>query len=144
MASQSRDGSVSFWAHKSHMRLLALIGWGLVIFCRVHSLHAQIQDFLSGWGVQSQRPENNQDNICFFLLLFSFSPQLIWQFTEGVQWFYYRENYTFSRIEGIQLFPGGGGVQVLISIETHINCDFPGGSGPLSPALDSHIRLLWS
>ena len=41
-------------------------------------------------------------------------------FTEGVQWFYYRENYnlprkdsTFSRgvhpLQGVQLFPGGGG-----------------------------------
>ena len=39
---------------------------------------------------------------CFFL--FSFSPQLILQFIEGVQWFYYRENYTFQRIEGVKLF----------------------------------------
>ena len=32
-------------------------------------------------------------------------------------------------------FGGGGGVKMLISIETHITCDFPGGggSGPLSP-----------
>ena len=39
---------------------------------------------------------------------------------------------TFSRV-GVQLFPegGGGGVQMLISIETHITCDFPeGGGGP--------------
>ena len=44
-------------------------------------------------------------------------------------------NYTFSR-GGVQLFPGGGGgVQMLISIETHITitCDFPGGSGPPIP-----------
>ena len=52
-----------------------------------------------------------------------FSPQLILQFTEGGRWFYYRENYT---LEGVQHFPGGsnffqgGGVQMLISIETHI------------------------
>ena len=43
---------------------------------------------------------------------------------------------TFSRGGGggvgrVQLFPGGG--QMLISIETHITCDFPGGSEPLSP-----------
>ena len=44
------------------------------------------------------------------------SPRLILQFTEVVQWFYCRENYTFQRIErgptfssGVQLFPGGGG-----------------------------------
>ena len=52
-------------------------------------------------------------------------PQLILQFTEGVQWFY----YTFSR--GSNFFPGGGGVQMLISIETHktITGDFSGGGG---------------
>ena len=44
------------------------------------------------------------------------SPGLILQFTEVVQWFYCRENYTFQRIErgptfssGVQLFPVGGG-----------------------------------
>ena len=46
-------------------------------------------------------------------------------------------------------FPGGGGsnffqgggVQVLISIETHITitCDFPGGSGPPIPPMDPHM-----
>ena len=36
---------------------------------------------------------------------------------------------------------GGGGVQMLISIETHITCDFPEGGGPdsLSPPLDLHL-----
>ena len=40
---------------------------------------------------------------------------------------------TFSR--GVQLFPGwGGGVQMLISIETHITCHFPGrGAGVRTP-----------
>ena len=74
-----------------------------------------------------------------FFVLFSFSPQLILQFTEGVQWFYYRENYTFQRIEGVQLFWGGGvsRVQVLFSIETHITCDFPGGV-PITPSGSAH------
>ena len=43
---------------------------------------------------------------------------------------------------GVQFFPGG--VQMLISIETHITCDFPGGEGgpdPLSPPLDLHMVL---
>ena len=44
---------------------------------------------------------------------------------------------TFAR--GVQLFPGG--VQMLISIETHITCDFPGGSGPPIPPLDPHMQL---
>ena len=40
---------------------------------------------------------------------------------------------------------GGGGIQMLVSIETHITCDFPGGGGgggpdPLSiPSLDLHM-----
>ena len=47
--------------------------------------------------------------------------------------------------EGVQHFPGGGGssffqgVQMLISIDTHITCDFPGGSVPPIPPLDQHI-----
>ena len=36
---------------------------------------------------------------------------------------------------GSNFFQGGGGgwVQMLISIETHITCNFPGGSGPPIP-----------
>ena len=38
---------------------------------------------------------------------------------------YFKQNYHFQHIpEG-----GGGGVQMLISIETHITYDFPGGGG---------------
>ena len=45
------------------------------------------------------------------------SPRLILQFTEVVQWFYFRENYTFQRIQkGANIFQwgptfsrGGGG-----------------------------------
>ena len=58
----------------------------------------------------------------------------------------------FSGSGGVQLFPGGGGpaggdqlfpgagVQMLISIETHIRtCYFPGGvSDPLSPSGSAH------
>ena len=40
-----------------------------------------------------------QSGQCFF------SHQLILQFTEWIQWFYYRGE------EGVQLLPGGGGVQ---------------------------------
>ena len=46
--------------------------------------------------------------------------------------------------EGIQHFPGGGsnffqGVQMLISIETYLTCDFPRGWSPLSVPLDPHM-----
>ena len=97
-------------------------------------------------GVQARRPENSLDNVFF-------SPQLILQFyIEGVQRFYYRENNTFPRIQrgptfsrgggGSNFFPGGAGElqgQMLISIETHVFCDFPGGSGPPIPPLDLHM-----
>ena len=76
-----------------------------------------------------------------------FSPQLILRFTEGVQWFYCWENYTYTlpRIQrGSIIFQGGGGVvklfpgvQMLISLETHVRtCYFPGRgvSGPPTPS----------
>ena len=51
-----------------------------------------------------------------------FCPQLILQFIEGVQWFDYRENYTFPRIRrGSDIFQGGGGSNF-----------FQGGGGSLS------------
>ena len=40
-----------------------------------------------------------------------------------------------------KLFPGGGGVQMLVSLETHIRtCYFPGGGcpNPLSPSGSAH------
>ena len=46
---------------------------------------------------------------------------------------------TFAR--GVQLFSGGGRVQMLISIETHITFDLPGGYGPPIPSLDPHMQL---
>ena len=52
----------------------------------------------------------------------------------------------FSKDRGGPTFLGGGGegpgsVQVLISIETHITYDFPGGGGPdpLSSPMDPHM-----
>ena len=46
---------------------------------------------------------------------------------------------TFSRGGGVPT-SSSGGVQMLISIETHIICDFPGGgSGSPTPPLDLHM-----
>ena len=47
--------------------------------------------------------------VCFFCVFFS--PQIILQFTEGVQWFYYKENYIYfsKKLEGVQHFQGDGG-----------------------------------
>ena len=61
------------------------------------------------------------------------APQLILQFTEGVQWSY----YTFFRGGGSNFSQGG--VQLPISIETNITitCDFPRGGGGLEPIYPS-------
>ena len=52
----------------------------------------------------------------------------------------FKETFHFSRFErgsnifqGVQLIPGEGGSNCLFPIETHITCDFPGGSGPPVP-----------
>ena len=80
-------------------------------------VHARIQEFCKGGGGgggvrgPTARKQSGQ---CFF------SHQLILQFTEWIQWFYYRGE------EGVQLLPGGGGG---VSKETHITCDFPSGGG---------------
>ena len=65
------------------------------------------------------------------------SPQLILQFTEVVQWLYFRGGPTFSKGGGGPTFSRGG-VQMLISLETHITCDFPVGS--LSPPWDPRMH----
>ena len=76
-----------------------------------------------------------------------FSPQLILQFTEEVQCFFFlqRKLYFSKDPEGVQHFPGGGGGggQVLISIETHKTFDFPGGGGvrtPYPPSGSTHAN----
>ena len=54
----------------------------------------------------------------------------------------FRRKLSFFKVpEGVQHFPGGwegptfsrGGSHCLFPIETHITCDFPGGSGPPAP-----------
>ena len=86
----------------------------LLCFCMRWG-HARIQEFLPG-GVQARLPENSSDNF--------FSPQ----FYRGCPIVISNKTIIFN------IFRGGGGVQMLISIETHITYDFPGGgSGPPTP-----------
>ena len=83
-----------------------------------------------------------------------FSPQLILQFTEGSNGFIAektililyqgsRKGPLFSRGGGVSnFFQGGGGVQMLISLETHVRtCYFPGVGGVQTPypPLDPHM-----
>ena len=62
-----------------------------------------------------------------------------------------QRNFFFQGSSGVTHFPGGGGIQLfqgggvkmLIFIETHITCDFPGGSeAPPLPPLDPHMNLI--
>ena len=53
-----------------------------------------------------------------------------------------RKLYFTKDPEGSNIFQWGGGVQIHISIEPHITCDFRGGggSGPPKPPMDPHIN----
>ena len=59
----------------------------------------------------------------------------------------FEENDNFSRFQRGPTFSRGGGggptfsrgSNCLYPIETHITCDFPGGSGPPDPPLDPHL-----
>ena len=76
---------------------------GTGVMNKSNSVHARIQ-FLSGGGRGGggggSRPDSQKTVWTMF-----FSHQLILQFTERIQWFYYRGE------EGVQLLPGGGDVQ---------------------------------
>ena len=112
---------LSFGSHVmmalTHENVHYTLNSGPGVMNKSNRVHARIQEFLSGGGGggggrgPTARKQSGQ---CFF------SHQLILQFTEWIQWFYYRGE------EGVQLLPGGG-----VSKETHITCDFPeGGGGP--------------
>ena len=104
-----------------------------------------------GEGVQTDGQKNSLNN---FFSVFFFSPQLILQFTEGVQWLVITEKtILFEKSRGVQHLTGEvqllPGVQMLISIETHITCDFSGGvrtpippPPPLDPRMIFHTIIL--
>ena len=93
-------------------------------------------------GVQAQLPENSVDVFFFFKSSTYFA--VLQRGSNGLSMVYFREDYNYPRFQrgsnifqGVvgQLLPEGGGVQLLISIETDITCEFPRGGGPdpLSP-----------
>ena len=96
--------------------------------------------FLRGGPGQSDK--KSSDVVFFFCF---FCPQLILQKSNGQF-----QNLSFFKVsEGVQHFPGGsnffqgggGGSNCLFPIETHITCDFPGGSGPPVPPPPSRSAL---
>ena len=98
------------------------------------------RNFFQGGGGGPGPTVRKQSGQHIFFYFFC-SPCLILQFTEGVQWFYYRENYSFPRIQrvsnifqGVQLFSrggwggGGGGPDANFYRNPYgPTCDFPGG-----------------
>ena len=72
----------------------------------------RIRNFIQGGGgSRSDGRKTVWTTSFFFCFVFFYSPELILQLAEGVQWFYYREKLYFSKDpEGVQNFPGGGGL----------------------------------
>ena len=72
----------------------------------------RIRNFIQGGGgpgPTAGKQSGQRFFFSFFFLVFFYSPELILQLTEGVQWFYYRENCTFLRIQrGSRIFQGEG------------------------------------
>ena len=103
--------------------------------------HARIQEF-SSKGVQVSLTKKSSD------VFFFFSPQLILQKSNGQ----FQRNLSFSRFQrgsnisqggGSNFFQGGWGSNCLFPIETHITCDFPGGSGPPVPPSGFALEGYW-
>ena len=93
-----------------------------------------------GGGGPGQSDKKSSDNFFFSVLNLFYRSQMV----------NFKEIYHFSRFQrgggptfsrGVQLFPGGVGSNCLFPIETHIDCDFPGGggSGPPVPPLESAL-----
>ena len=87
-----------------------------------------------GPGPMARKQPGQRFFFCFF------SPQLIYSLQKGSNGFITEKTILFQGSRGGPTFSGGrggpassGGVQILISIEPHITCDFPGGSGPPIP-----------
>ena len=92
-----------------------------------------------GEGVQAWRQENSLDN-CFLVF------NLFYSLQRGSNGFITEKTYFSKDPELVQHFPGGGGsnfsegggVQLLISMETHITCDFTGRVWTTFPSGSAH------
>ena len=90
---------------------------------------------VSVWGRGHARI---QEFLCQKTALTTF---LVLNFTEGAQWLFQTKLYMYIFFFFFFFWGGGGvggGVQMLISIETHITYDLPGGSGPPTPSGSAH------
>ena len=98
-----------------------------------------------GGGVPGQSDKKSSDNFFFFFFFFLvlslfYRSQMVnlsfFNVPEGGPTFSRGSNFFLSR-------GGGGGSNCVFPIDTHITCDFPGGSGPpVPPPLEPHLSSL--
>ena len=91
--------------------------------------------FVRGGGVQVNLTKKALTTLFFFVFFLSSA------YSSEVKWLISKKTIIFQGSRGVQLFPGGGGggSNCLFPIETHITCDFPGGSGPPVPSSGSAL-----
>ena len=99
------------------------------------------RNFCQGGGGGGSRPDSQKTALTTF-----FGPQFILQFYRGCPMVISKKTIIFPRLKRVEHFPGGPnffqggrGVQMLISIETHIPCDFQGGVWTPYLPLDRHL-----
>ena len=86
------------------------------------------RNFLSGWvGSLTARKQPGQLLLFFFCFLLVLN--LFYSLQRGSNGFITEKTILFKGSRGSNFSRGGSRVQVLISLETHITCDFPGGGG---------------
>ena len=101
----------------------------------------------SGRGVQARLPENSLDTVFLSSTYFTVN-------RGGLMVLLQRRQYCSKDPERVQYFPGGsncflgggggrGGVQMLISIETHMTCDFPGVRTPYPHSGSAHDLVIY-
>ena len=98
-----------------------------------------------GAGVQARLTENSLDTV------FVLSSTYFTVNREGPMVLLQRRQYCSKDPERVQYFPGGsncflgggGGVQMLISIETHMTCDFPGVRTPYPHSGSAHDLVIY-
>ena len=88
------------------------------------------RNFRQGGGVQVNLTKKALTTFFFFFFFFFF---LSSAYSSEVKWLISKKTIIFQGSRGSNFFQGGS--NCLFPIETHITCDFPGGSGPPGSAL---------
>ena len=99
------------------------------------------RNFRQGGGGPGQSDKKSSDNLMLFFFLFFFlSLFYLSQMVNFKEIYRPRGGPTFSR--GVPTFSRGGS-NCFFSIETHITCHFPVGSGPPVPPSGSALAVLY-